>query len=76
MERLLTPQEAAEILRIRTDTLRIWRRRGVGPEVCKVGRLCRYSPSALVEYVERSTKKVTTATDIAAKVTNSETTQL
>jgi len=57
MEKLLTPQEAAEILRIRPDTLRIWRRRGVGPEVCRVGRLCRYSPAALEDYVEQSTKR-------------------
>jgi predicted site-specific integrase-resolvase len=73
MERLLTPQEAAEILRIRTDTLRIWRRRGVGPEVCKVGRLCRYSPSALESYVERSTKRTGNDQDQHHQVTSSET---
>lgn len=74
MERLLTPQEAAEILRIKTDTLRIWRRRGVGPEVCRVGRLCRYSPSALECYVVRSTKRRDDDQNQRQQVANSETT--
>jgi hypothetical protein len=51
IERLLTPAEAAEILRVAESTLRGWRTRGTGPPWLKIGRSVRYSRSGLVEWM-------------------------
>lgn len=37
-----TPQKAAEYLDFHTDTLRRWRREGVGPPYSKHGKFIRY----------------------------------
>lgn len=37
-EELLTLAEAAEILKVRVNTLRWWRQRNTGPEFFKMGR--------------------------------------
>ena len=54
MDKLLLPREVASILGVKVDTLRIWRRRGQGPDFCHIGRLCRYREIDVQEYVERS----------------------
>ncbi len=46
-DELLTPDEVAEILRVRRTTALEYMRRGVIP-ACKVGRL-RYSPRSLLD---------------------------
>ena len=51
-ERLLTPEEVAEILRLRRpETVREWLRDGLLPGV-RVGRLWRVDSKALDEWIE------------------------
>jgi excisionase family DNA binding protein len=47
IERLLTPKEAAEFLRVSLSWLAKARMRGDGPPFIKVGRSVRYSEAAL-----------------------------
>ncbi|MBM4723177.1 helix-turn-helix domain-containing protein [Rhodococcus hoagii] len=51
MPELLTPTEAAEILRTTPGALAALRYRGGGPKFHKLGRRVLYSPDALTEYV-------------------------
>lgn len=48
---LATPDEVADYLHVETDTLRGWRRKGVGPAWTYVGGLCRYDWSDVDAYV-------------------------
>lgn len=48
----LTEQEAAAFLNCKRPTLTSWRRRRVGPPFYQIGRLIRYSPHDLVEYLD------------------------
>jgi predicted DNA-binding transcriptional regulator AlpA len=50
--KLLKDIEAAEELNLSRYTLRIWRSQGRGPEYVKLGRVVRYKPEALREYLE------------------------
>lgn len=53
-ERLLTPDEAAGILRAKKNTLAVWRMTpGAGPDFIKRGRLIFYTPEAIHEYIDR-----------------------
>lgn len=48
---LLTPAQAGDDLGgISAETLKGWRRRGVGPRYIKVGRLVRYAPADLAAW--------------------------
>jgi excisionase family DNA binding protein len=50
---LLTPKEAAALLKVSVSTLRWWRHAGKGPPVVKIGPATfRYSQEALVAYIE------------------------
>ena len=51
IERLLTPKEAAEFLRVSLSWLAKARMRGDGPPFVKVGRSVRYSEAALVQWM-------------------------
>jgi len=53
---LATPDEVATYLRVETDTLRGWRRKGGGPAWTYVGGLCRYAWSDVDAYVESERK--------------------
>lgn len=53
---LATPNEVAEYLNIETNTLRGWRRRGVGPAWTYVGGLCRYDWADVDAHVEAERK--------------------
>ena len=54
-EPLLTPQEAADILRAKKNTLAVWRMTpGAGPDFVKRGRLVFYTPEAIQEYLDRN----------------------
>lgn len=54
--RLLTPQEAANILRAKKNTLAVWRMTpGAGPDFVKRGRLIFYTPEAIQAYLQRNT---------------------
>ena len=54
-EGLLTEAQAAEALSVSLPCLRRWRRLGIGPRAARLSRLIRYEPSAVREFVERST---------------------
>lgn len=56
---LLTPEEAAQFLRIPKETMSYWRVKGVGPAFIKVGHAVRYSRSALEEYLKTRTRNGT-----------------
>ncbi|MGH3690758.1 MAG: helix-turn-helix domain-containing protein [Microbacterium sp.] len=59
-ERLLTPDEAAVILRAKKNTLAAWRMTpGAGPDFVKRGRLVFYTPDAIHEYLNRNTRSGT-----------------
>jgi predicted DNA-binding transcriptional regulator AlpA len=57
MEKLLTAAEVAIVLGIKPDTLRVWRSRGQGPRVYRVGRLCRYRERDIQEFYERNQRE-------------------
>ena len=59
-ERLLTPEEAAEFLRMSLSWLAKARMRGDGPAFSKPGRSVRYSESDLQQYV-RSRRRLSTS---------------
>ena len=50
---LLTPAEAAEILRISPATLPRWRWAGEGPDFVRIGRSIRYRREDLDRYIQR-----------------------
>lgn len=58
-DELLTTKEASRYLKLRPNTLEIWRLRGVGVKYCKFGRAVRYRLSDLQEFVEASVRTST-----------------
>lgn len=59
-DRLLTPAQAAKILRVKTRTLQAWRYRGGGPPYVKLGlRAIRYRRSDLKTYILDSLRRST-----------------
>lgn len=62
-ERLLLPEEVAEILQLAPESLGRWRRTGEGPAYVKFGRgrtaPIRYRLADLLEFVERSVRRST-----------------
>jgi predicted DNA-binding transcriptional regulator AlpA len=59
-ERLLTPREAADFLRVSMSWLAKARMRGDGPAFLKVGRCVRYRESALLQWL-RSQQRLSTS---------------
>ena len=55
-QRLLTRAEAAEILGITVSGLRRMDREGRGPRTTRVGRLVRYHPRLLREFIDANTE--------------------
>jgi len=53
--KLLTTEEAAEILRLQKQTLAWWRTENRGPAFVKVGFAIRYRESDLHEWLDRQT---------------------
>ncbi len=51
-ERLLTPREAANLLRVSNSWLAKARMRGDGPPYVKIGRSIRYPESALLQWMK------------------------
>lgn len=51
MERLLSLREAADVLGVKEATLRDWRVDRKGPPAVKYGRLVRYRPSDLDQWI-------------------------
>ena len=54
IEALLTPTQAAQVLGVGKQTLAKWRCYGDGPKFIHVGRLCRYRPQDLREWIEQN----------------------
>ena len=52
IERLLTPQEAADLLRVSMSWLAKARMRGDGPPYIRIGRSIRYSEAALHQWMK------------------------
>ena len=52
---LLNPEQAAQFLCVRPQTLACWRLYGKGPAFAKIGRLVRYDRRILEEWVSRNT---------------------
>jgi len=64
MSSLLTPQEAAERLNVKPDTLARWRLKNIGPRYVKQGhRYVRYDEADLVRWIE--SRKTTPGRDTA-----------
>ena len=58
LEKVLTPDEVAEILKVKPQTLAAWRTRGVGPAFVRVtGRKILYRESDLVHWLDERTIK-------------------
>ena len=51
-EPLLDEDEASRELGVKSQTMSAWRYRGVGPRYIKVGKLVKYTPSFLREYIQ------------------------
>ena len=60
IERLITEEDAADILFIRPKTLSHWRVEGKGPTYKKIGGAVRYSISDLEKFIREATYKSTT----------------
>ena len=56
LERLLLPEEAAEILNLSTSWLAKARMDGTGPEYVKFGRAVRYKRSGLLKFIQEQTR--------------------
>jgi excisionase family DNA binding protein len=52
IERLLTPKEAADLLRVSMSWLAKARMRGDGPPYIRIGRSIRYSEAALLQWMK------------------------
>jgi hypothetical protein len=50
-DRLLTDEEAAPLLGVKASSLPAWRSQGRGPRFIKDGRLVRYTPRLIREYL-------------------------
>jgi predicted DNA-binding transcriptional regulator AlpA len=62
-ERLLTPNETADFLRVSDSWLAKARMRGDGPPFLKVGRSIRYSQGTLVEWLNSQLRVSTSERD-------------
>lgn len=69
--RLLTTQEAAQLLAISPETLKWWRRRGqrTGPDFIRLGKRVRYSLQGLNSYLNRRTVGSTRCKNLSAAET-------
>lgn len=65
-EALLSEPDAARLLGVKAETLRLWRRQGRAPAHVRLGRLVRYRSSDVVRFIET---KVRTCTPSAVATT-------
>ncbi|HSK80357.1 MAG TPA: helix-turn-helix domain-containing protein [Thermoanaerobaculia bacterium] len=61
MANYLTTQEAADLLRLKKNTLEVWRVQGRGPVFLKLGSRVLYERSALEDYAAANRRKSTSA---------------
>ncbi len=62
---LLDQKQAAQLLGVSPKTMEAWRVRGFGPKFIKVGRLCRYLESSLLDFVHDQERRSTSETETA-----------
>jgi hypothetical protein len=55
---LLEPATVADLLHVKSQTLSLWRHKGIGPDYVKIGSCVRYSKRALAAYVSERTVTV------------------
>jgi hypothetical protein len=60
LEHLIDERAAAAALGVRVATMRAWRLNGRGPTFVKIGRLVRYKPSVLAQFVADGARISTT----------------
>ena len=60
---LLTTQDAAALLRVNPETLKVWRARGGGPRFAKLGRRVLYRQQDLEDFVARTSGTARGAAD-------------
>lgn len=59
LEKLITPEEASEILCISPLTLRKWRWEGKKPQFVKIGRKVAYRRTDIASFIEAQIRKST-----------------
>lgn len=60
LPKLLTPEQAAEILGVRVQTMAVWRSYGRYPlPFVRAGRLIRYRTEDLIKFIEDRTQNIT-----------------
>ena len=57
--KLLTTQQAADILGIKKNTMEGWRLRGEGPTYYKIGKLVKYAEADLDRYIDAQIRRST-----------------
>lgn len=65
MQKLLTPNQAAEVLNLPVRTLADWRHRGLGPPWLRVGRHARYPDDGLTAWIDEGVTKAAIGGDAA-----------
>ena len=58
-DKVLTTQEAADLLKVKRQTLEAWRLRGGGPAYLKFGKAVRYRESDLDDFIKKSVRHST-----------------
>ena len=66
LNELLNEATVAKRLGVETKTLQAWRCRGNGPPFVRVGRLVRYEPDSLQQWIEARRRRSTSDTRPAA----------
>lgn len=56
MEKLLSPQEVADIVGVPVKTVYQWNSKRTGPRVIRIGVHCRYRPKDLEAWIESNAK--------------------
>jgi predicted site-specific integrase-resolvase len=61
---LLNEKQAAAILGVSPKSLQAWRVRGYGPVFRKIGRLCRYLETDLLDYIQGQARRSTSEAEV------------
>jgi excisionase family DNA binding protein len=57
MENLLDKKQVAELLNISVKTLDLWKSKGTAPKPVKLGRLVRFKPEEVKEFIDELFKE-------------------